>query len=114
MHLSFTVGFFGLSNFVGHSLFSRKVAERIGWISNGFQKELGFTSLGIGLCGILCLFHQDAFWRGVVATQEPPETVRGSIPWRPGASRAGGSRLPPQPLRGLDTPGAAAYSPINR
>jgi len=32
-HLVFTVGFFGLFNFIGHSLFSEKVANRIGWIS---------------------------------------------------------------------------------
>ena len=50
-HLVFSVGFFGLFNFIGHSLFSDKVANRIGWISNGFQKELGYVSLGIGFCG---------------------------------------------------------------
>ena len=62
MHLTFTVGFFGIFNFVGHSLFSEKVASRIGLVSNGFQKELGYTSLGIGICGIMCVFYQDAFW----------------------------------------------------
>ncbi len=41
MHLSFTVGFFGLFNLLAHVLFSKKVAARIGWVSNGFQKELG-------------------------------------------------------------------------
>jgi hypothetical protein len=66
MHLSFTVGFFGIFNFVGHSLLSEKVAVRIGWVSNGFQKELGYTSLGIGICGVLCLFYQDAFWLATI------------------------------------------------
>ena len=66
MHLAFTVGFFGIFNFVGHSLLSEKVAARIGWVSNGFQKELGYTSLGIGICGILCLFYQGAFWLATI------------------------------------------------
>ena len=66
MHLSFTVGFFGLFNFLAHSFFSKRVAARIGWVSNGFQKELGYTSLGIGTCGILCLVYQDGFWLATI------------------------------------------------
>lgn len=65
-HLTFTVGFFGLFNFIGHSLFSERVAKRIGWVSNGFQKELGFASLGIGVCGILCPFYQDGLWLATI------------------------------------------------
>jgi hypothetical protein len=65
-HLVFTVGFFGLFNFVGHSLLSQKVANRIGWVSNGFQKELGYVSLGIGICGIMCYFIRDAFWLATI------------------------------------------------
>ena len=65
-HLVFTVGFFGIFNFVGHSLLSEKVANRIGWISNGFQKELGYVSLGIGICGIMCFFIRDTFWLATI------------------------------------------------
>ena len=65
-HLVFSVGFFGLFNFIGHSLFSDKVANRIGWISNGFQKELGYVSLGIGFCGIMCFFYRDKFWLATI------------------------------------------------
>ena len=65
-HLVFTVGFFGLFNFVGHSLLSEKIANRIGWISNGFQKELGYVSLGIGFCGIMCYFFRDTFWLATI------------------------------------------------
>ncbi len=65
-HLVFTVGFFGLFNFIGHSLFSEKVANRIGWVSNGFQKELGYVSMGIGICGILCFFFRDSFWLATI------------------------------------------------
>jgi len=65
-HLVFTVGFFGIFNFIGHSLLSEKVAKSIGWISNGFQKELGYVSLGIGICGIFCFFFRDAFWLATI------------------------------------------------
>jgi len=67
-HLVFTVGFFGLFNFTGHVIFRKKVAEKIGWISNGFQIELGLTSLGIGISGILCFWFRDGFW---IATTIP-------------------------------------------
>ena len=40
----------------------KKVAKSIGWVSNGFQVELGFVSLGIGLCGILSYWFRDGFW----------------------------------------------------
>lgn len=62
VHLVFTVGFFGLFNFVGHVFKREQVAKSIGWVSNGFQIELGAVSLGIGLCGILCYWFRDGFW----------------------------------------------------
>lgn len=67
-HLFFTVGFFGLFNFIGHVILSEQVALSIGWESNGFQKELGLVSLGIGICGILCYWFRDGLW---IATTIP-------------------------------------------
>lgn len=37
---------------VGHTIFARRTAQSIGWQTNGFQYEVGFASLGIGLAGI--------------------------------------------------------------
>jgi hypothetical protein len=54
-HLVFTVGFFGLFNFVGHVIFREKVAAQIGWESNGIS-------------GILCYWIRDGFW---IATTIP-------------------------------------------
>jgi hypothetical protein len=56
------VGFFGVWNFVAHTIMSERVAQSIGWVSNGFQKELGWVSLGIGISGILCYWVRDGFW----------------------------------------------------
>lgn len=67
-NLVFCVGFFGIFNFIGHTILSKKVAQSIGWTSNGFQKELGFVSLGIGINGILCYWFRNGFW---IATAVP-------------------------------------------
>ena len=58
----FTIGFFGIFNFIGHVILREKIAKNIGWVSNGFQIELGITSLGIGISGILCFWFRDGFW----------------------------------------------------
>lgn len=60
------VGFFGIFNFIGHVLKRKSVAKSIGWVSNGFQIELGFASLGIGICGILCYWIRDGFWLATI------------------------------------------------
>lgn len=62
IQLVFTVGFFGIFNFIGHVILREKIAKSIGWVSNGFQIELGTVSLGIGICGILCYWIRDNFW----------------------------------------------------
>jgi hypothetical protein len=50
--LFFGLGWSVLGGFVMHTIFARATAEDIGWESNGFQYEVGFASLGIGLAGI--------------------------------------------------------------
>jgi hypothetical protein len=37
---------------VAHTIFARQTAKEIGWVSNGFQYELGFACLGMGLAAI--------------------------------------------------------------
>ncbi|WP_195980253.1 DUF6790 family protein [Clostridium butyricum] len=63
VQLVFTVGFFCIFNFIGHVILREKVAKTIGWVSNGFQVELGLVSLGIG---ILCYWIRDSFWIATV------------------------------------------------
>jgi hypothetical protein len=41
-----------LGGAVTHTIFAKGTAEAIGWTTNGFQYEVGFASLGIGLAGI--------------------------------------------------------------
>lgn len=41
-----------LGGFLMHTVFARSTAKAIGWQTIGFQYEVGFASLGIGLAGI--------------------------------------------------------------
>ena len=52
-HMLFSVGLGLIFCGVGHLLKGKEVAKSIGWVSNGFQHELGFAALGIGVCGLL-------------------------------------------------------------
>jgi hypothetical protein len=43
---------FIISGFM-HTVLAKSTAESIGWVSNGFQKEIGFASWGIGVAGLV-------------------------------------------------------------
>ena len=36
-----------------HTVFSKSTAQSLGWMSNGFQKEIRFVSWGIGAAGLV-------------------------------------------------------------
>jgi len=50
--LFFTGIIFLISSFM-HSVLAKKTAESIGWVTNGFQYEIAFVSLGLGAA---CLY----------------------------------------------------------
>jgi hypothetical protein len=56
-------GWFGImSGLFGHILYADEVASSIGWpVNSGFQMELGFASIGIGLVGFLGFWNR-AYW----------------------------------------------------
>lgn len=56
-------GWFGISSGIfGHIIYADEVARGIGWATNsGFQMELAFASIGIGLIGFVGFWKQ-AFW----------------------------------------------------
>ncbi len=62
----YTIGLAGwftiMSGLFGHILYADQVAEGIGWLLNsGFQMELGFASIGMGLVGFLSFWNK-AYW----------------------------------------------------
>jgi len=60
-----------LASFVMHTVFAKKTSANIGWQTNGFQYELGFASLGLGVAGIIAGSSVPAAWT--------PVAVAGSI-----------------------------------
>lgn len=64
--LTITVAATGLWCFIGHVFKSEMVAQSIGWKPSLFQKELGYCELGIGLCGILCIWMGREFWLSTI------------------------------------------------
>ena len=62
------VGFLGFMTFLGHVFASEKVAKHIGWQSNGFQKELGFAELGMGIIAIMSLWRCNEYINSAIIT----------------------------------------------
>jgi hypothetical protein len=56
-------GWFGImSGLFGHIIYADQVAASIGWpVNSGFQMELGFASIGIGLVGFLGFWNK-SYW----------------------------------------------------
>ena len=56
-------GWFGIiSGLFGHIVYADQVAAGIGWpLNSGFQMELGFASIGIGIVGFLSFWNR-AYW----------------------------------------------------
>lgn len=62
----YTIGLAGwfsiMSGLFGHLIYADEVARTIGWpINSGFQMELAFSSIGIGIIGFLGFWKQ-SFW----------------------------------------------------
>lgn len=62
----YTIGLSGwfsmMSGLFGHIIFADEVARGIGWpLNSGFQMELGFASIGIGLVGFLSFWNR-VYW----------------------------------------------------
>ena len=52
-----------------HTVLAKKTAAQIGWTTNGFQHEIGFVSLGLGLAGILAATSEPAAWWPIALAQ---------------------------------------------
>ncbi len=63
--LLYFAGFVFLSSFVMHSVFAKKLAKSIGWKTNGFQYEIAFVSLGLGLGCFYSVYHGLEAWTAI-------------------------------------------------
>ncbi|MBI9048588.1 MAG: hypothetical protein JEZ00_04160 [Anaerolineaceae bacterium] len=66
LSLIYTIGLAGwfsiVSGLMGHIIYADQVAESIGWpVNSGFQMELAFAAIGIGLIGFIGFWNK-SFW----------------------------------------------------
>lgn len=63
-------GWFGMiSGIMGHIIYADQVAQSIGWpLNSGFQMELGFAAIGIGLIGFMGFWIR-SFWLPYIITR---------------------------------------------
>lgn len=66
VHQLFFLGIAMVISFYGQVFMSEEIAKQIGWVSNGFQKEIGMVSLGIGVCGLLSVRFRGMFWAPII------------------------------------------------
>ena len=52
-----------------HTVLARRTAAQIGWQTNGFQFEIGFVSLGLGIAGIVAANSAPAAWWPIAIAQ---------------------------------------------
>jgi hypothetical protein len=45
-----------------HTVFAKSTAKNIGWVTNGFQHEIGFVCWGIGIAGLLAMVRGPEAW----------------------------------------------------
>jgi hypothetical protein len=50
--LFLALGWTAVGAAIPHTIFARQTAKAIGWETNGFQYEVGFANLAVGLAGI--------------------------------------------------------------
>lgn len=62
-------GIMFLVSAVMHTVLARKTAAQIGWQTNGFQYEIGFVSLGLGLAGIVAANSGSEAWWPIAIAQ---------------------------------------------
>jgi len=52
-----------------HTVLAKRTAAQIGWTTNGFQYEIGFVSLGLGLAGVVAAASVPAAWWPIAIAQ---------------------------------------------
>lgn len=65
--LVWLIGVNGIVTASGHLLFPKPVADSIGWPSGTpWQWEVGLTSLGLGVCGVISPMFDRPFWLATI------------------------------------------------
>lgn len=63
-----TFGLLGITGLLSNMIFAKKNAEMIGWPGGPFQVKYGFSQLGLGIMGVMCIWFRDGFWLGTIVS----------------------------------------------
>lgn len=60
--MTMPAGYLVIASGIMHTVFARTTAKNIGWTTNGFQYELGFVSIGLGIAGVVAAYVGGTSW----------------------------------------------------
>lgn len=63
-----TFGILGIAGLFSNIVFAEKNAKSLGWPGGPFQIKYGFSQLGIGVMGVMCIWFKGGFWLGTIVT----------------------------------------------
>ncbi len=63
-----TFAVLGVGGVFANMIFAEKNARHIGWPGGPFQIKYGFTQLGLGIMGVMCIWFRGGFWLGTVVS----------------------------------------------
>lgn len=63
-----TFGILGITGLFSNMIFAKQNAKALGWPGGPFQVKYGFSQLGLGVMGVMCIWFRGGFWLGTLCT----------------------------------------------
>ena len=61
-----TFGLLGIIGLITNIIKADENAQSLGWPGGPFQIKYGFSQLGLGIMGVLCIWFKEGFWLGTL------------------------------------------------
>ncbi len=61
-----TFGLLGITGLLSNMIFAKQNAKMVGLPGGLFQIKYGFSQLGLGVMGVMCIWFRDGFWLGTI------------------------------------------------
>ncbi len=61
-----TFGSLGITGLLSNMIFAKQNAKAVGWPGGPFQIKYGFSQLGLGAMGVMCIWFRGGFWLGTI------------------------------------------------
>ncbi len=63
-----TFGLLGIIGMITNIIRAEENAKSLGWPGGPFQIKYGFSQLGLGVMGVLCIWLKEGFWLGTLVS----------------------------------------------